>query len=803
LIEEQKYLPRDDNNDHFFLDACDITKAEALEYSVSMYLKYISIFRELEECFNSIVHPQKREEIKETIILVIGRLIYLSHNLAKDNQESSDPCTFSSEYVSLSNHLKKLRILPYSIETPIPCFFKEDNEKIHAERNELIVEYTKMKLGVSSIPVEGTDISDESDIGNQHQNPNLGNQGNNVIPILSNSFAKKCNNEKKSSIIIQRCFRAYSARLRERARSNREQLFIGMADTTIRTYDLEQTLSDVYTKRKQVQRQNIKEYVGALENLKNIVREEEGYSMKSELSDERIRWVTEEIAYSNEIPDTLEKFYDKKCNTNEEVRVGGMKVLPKDSERKRERSSTNEKKDLIASIDIPAHIVHALGELVTRHATSWNGDLKLNNTTCFSPELAKDLIVRDQVRNEVLTTVDETLVLNLGRIRAINSKEKKGKRGKTGSKKKRKSSKNNKQKGVGNKEKPLPGSKIIELKKMDTAQMLSILIEHGIINTPDDIKIKDLIGSDYGDKECAPLDLTIYHVRKIITENLILPLGSQLVRDNMKDDQNIRSILLYGPTGCGKTAVAQAVANELGALFINLSPVRLKGKFSEKNEITKLVHMVFSVAKDPMFAPAVIYIDECEKIFQLAKNKKGTNIDGAYKFMKDILIYKNQSLSKSDRVILIGSTRNPGKADLKSLKWKGEHGKAEKQGCFEHFMYMSVPTYTDRLLLWKAFLTNKLLKSIGENTNHSLNLSTLAQFSSGYSAGAIKASAENVLSDYRIKTIKLYPLSEKEFIEDLKRSGSLVSHSIYKDFITKLLKVHKNTDNTKGKALNR
>lgn len=39
---------------------------------------------------------------------------------------------------------------------------------------------------------------------------------------------------------------------------------------------------------------------------------------------------------------------------------------------------------------------------------------------------------------------------------------------------------------------------------------------------------------------------------KIITENLILPLGSQLVRDNMKDDQNIRSILLYGPTGCGK-----------------------------------------------------------------------------------------------------------------------------------------------------------------------------------------------------------------------------------------------------------
>jgi len=172
--------------------------------------------------------------------------------------------------------------------------------------------------------------------------------------------------------------------------------------------------------------------------------------------------------------------------------------------------------------------------------------------------------------------------------------------------------------------------------------------------------------------------------------------------------------------------------------------------------------------------------------------------------MKDILIYKNQYLSKGDRVILIGSTRNPEKADLKSLKWKGANGKAEKQGCFEQFVYMSVPTYSDRLLLWKTFVGNILVRRMGKHIDHSLNFSTLAQFSSGYSAGVIKASAEQILSDYRIQTIKLHPLCEKEFIKEIKRSGSPTGNSsTYKEFKAKLLNVHKNVGNAKGKALNK
>ena len=39
-----------------------------------------------------------------------------------------------------------------------------------------------------------------------------------------------------------------------------------------------------------------------------------------------------------------------------------------------------------------------------------------------------------------------------------------------------------------------------------------------------------------------------------------------------------------------------------------------------------------------------------------------------------------QNKSEGDRVIPIGCSRNPDKADIKSLKWKGSNGKTEQHG---------------------------------------------------------------------------------------------------------------------------
>jgi len=129
-------------------------------------------------------------------------------------------------------------------------------------------------------------------------------------------------------------------------------------------------------------------------------------------------------------------------------------------------------------------------------------------------------------------------------------------------------------------------------------------------------------------------------IRQNLTEYAVLPLGCDKVR---ADTSHIRSILLYGPKGAGKTMLAQAVANETGALFLNISPRNIDGKFPDKkNGHTKLIHMVFKVAIDPVFAPVVIYIDEVDKVLSGGggkKKKAGAGGDASNRIKKDLQAY--------------------------------------------------------------------------------------------------------------------------------------------------------------------
>ncbi len=70
--------------------------------------------------------------------------------------------------------------------------------------------------------------------------------------------------------------------------------------------------------------------------------------------------------------------------------------------------------------------------------------------------------------------------------------------------------------------------------------------------------------------------------------------------------------MFFGPTGCGKTHAAIAVAQHTDSLFIDLSAKNTE-KFTTKEEITKLFATAWRVAKQNQ--PAVIYFDQAESIF--------------------------------------------------------------------------------------------------------------------------------------------------------------------------------------------
>ena len=60
--EEAKEAPR------------EVTILEASKHFACLYIKYVQIFRKLEECYDGMIHPQKRLQVKKVLELVIQHI---------------------------------------------------------------------------------------------------------------------------------------------------------------------------------------------------------------------------------------------------------------------------------------------------------------------------------------------------------------------------------------------------------------------------------------------------------------------------------------------------------------------------------------------------------------------------------------------------------------------------------------------------------------------------------------------------------------------------------------------------------
>ena len=147
----------------------------------------------------------------------------------------------------------------------------------------------------------------------------------------------------------------------------------------------------------------------------------------------------------------------------------------------------------------------------------------------------------------------------------------------------------------------------------------------------------------------VPPDPSMAQLRSALTEYCVLPLASQGIKSTIGADpkdpkavKDIKTIMLYGPAGSGKTMMVEAIANELGALLLNVSPARLDGLFTDiakkpkapKNAPVRLLHAIYKIAReDPEklalptgpelnpHAPVIVYMDECEKFFEKGDKK--------------------------------------------------------------------------------------------------------------------------------------------------------------------------------------
>ena len=97
---------------------------QAFQHFACLYIKYMQIFKRLEECYDCMVHPQKREDVLVMLELVIKRVVELKHALVKWNPPNPDvkrpqgqpEKAFPWEYVNLDDILVDLKLPPETLE---------------------------------------------------------------------------------------------------------------------------------------------------------------------------------------------------------------------------------------------------------------------------------------------------------------------------------------------------------------------------------------------------------------------------------------------------------------------------------------------------------------------------------------------------------------------------------------------------------------------------------------------------------------------------------------------------------------
>jgi len=126
-----------------------------------------------------------------------------------------------------------------------------------------------------------------------------------------------------------------------------------------------------------------------------------------------------------------------------------------------------------------------------------------------------------------------------------------------------------------------------------------------------------------------------------------------------------KGVLVYGPPGVGKTLLAKALANEIGAYFIAINGPEIMSKYYGESEAR--LREIFEEAQKN--APAVIFIDELDAIAP----KREEVVGEVEKRVVAQLLTLMDGLKERGRVIVIGATnrieaidpalRRPGRFD--------------------------------------------------------------------------------------------------------------------------------------------
>jgi proteasome-associated ATPase len=178
-------------------------------------------------------------------------------------------------------------------------------------------------------------------------------------------------------------------------------------------------------------------------------------------------------------------------------------------------------------------------------------------------------------------------------------------------------------------------------------------VEHLTLSVAPDVQYSDIGG--------------LKSIVETIEKELVLPL---LHADDCAEHEvrRARGILLYGPPGCGKTMIAQAIANDVArriseqhgksikGYFMNIKGPELLNKYVGETE--RKLRELFEDAKERAKEgfPVIIFFDEIDSLFPARGSRISSDVENTIVPQMLALL---QGLEDAGNVIVVGATNRP------------------------------------------------------------------------------------------------------------------------------------------------
>lgn len=224
-----------------------------------------------------------------------------------------------------------------------------------------------------------------------------------------------------------------------------------------------------------------------------------------------------------------------------------------------------------------------------------------------------------------------------------------------------------------------------------------------------------------------------------------------------------RGILLYGPPGCGKTTIANALAGELKVPFINFSAPSVVSGMSGESE--KKLREIFEDAR--AVAPCLIFIDEIDAI--TPKRDGGAQREMERRIVAQLLTLMDElTLENTDGkpVIVMGATNRPDSLDL-ALR---------RAGRFDREICLNVPDEEQRCAILKT-MTSKL-----KLDDSHFNFRELAKLTPGF----VGADLKSLVTAAGVAAIKRIFESLSEIDDELTTKNDAVDMDVDSNNVNKL-----------------